>query len=309
MRKFILVFMAVCVCFSFGVSTVFAKGDKPEEKATTGKKFDGVTLKIFANSHAPMLKAVQWSVDVVKEKYGITLLMDEAAYGVQLQKVTDAFVSGAAQYDIIDGAHQWTGGWYEAGYIEALDPFIAKDPDFDKSIYVDKAYKINSTFAGKQVGLPFNMEGRLMFYRKDIFEKEGLKVPTNLKEWVEVVKYFDANRSKYPDGFYGAVYMYAVEQGAAYPVEQYWGLFDWDRFNTSNGFWDDNFQNIMDEDLLTESFKFWAYDCHDRSLAPDPLRYASRPGQRRDKKKYRSSQHRLRSAYVGRLGFDHGFLE
>ena len=264
MKKLLLIFLALCIVFSFGALTTFARGGKddagPDETAPTagGKKFEGVTLKIFANSHEPMLKANKWSVDVVKEKFGITLLMDEAAYGVQLQKATDAFIAGTGQYDIVVAAHQWTGGWYEAGYIEALDPFIAKDPDFDKSIYVEKAYKINSTFAGKQVGLPFNMEGRLMFYRKDIFKQEGLKVPTNLQEWVKVVKYFDANRSKFPDGFYGAVYMYAVEQGAAYPIEQYWGMFDWDSFNTSNGFWDDNFQNIMDEDKLTESFKFWA---------------------------------------------------
>ena len=27
-----------------------------------------------------------------------------------------------------------------------------------------------------------------MFYRKDIFEKEGFKVPTNLEEWLNIVQ-------------------------------------------------------------------------------------------------------------------------
>ncbi len=270
MRKGFIILLAIFICCAVGAVSVYAGGDKekeqkaaPEaaekavEKAKTGKPFDGVTLRIFANSHEPMLKANKWSVDVVKEKFGITLLMDEAPYGTQYEKATSAFVAGTGQYDIIVAAHQWTGGWTEAGYLEPLDPFIKADPDFDPSIYVQKAYNINSTFSGKQVGLPFNMEGRLMFYRKDIFDQEGLKVPTTINEWMNVLEYFEKNKSKFPDDFYGACYMYGAEQGAAYPFEQYWGLFDWDSANTTNGFWDENFQNIMDVDLLAESFQFW----------------------------------------------------
>ena len=65
---------------------------------------------------------------------------------------------------------------------------IKNDPEFDPSIYVEKAYQINSEWKGIQYALPFNMEGRLMFYRKDIFEKEGFKVPTNLEEWLNIVQ-------------------------------------------------------------------------------------------------------------------------
>ena len=57
------------------------------------KRFDGVTLKVFANSHDPMLKAVKWSIPVVKEKFGIDILMDEAPYGTQFDKAMSAFVA------------------------------------------------------------------------------------------------------------------------------------------------------------------------------------------------------------------------
>jgi ABC-type glycerol-3-phosphate transport system substrate-binding protein len=213
----------------------------------TGKlPFEGVTLRIFANSHDPMLNAVKWSVPVVKEKLGITLLMDEAAYGVQYEKAMSAFASGAGQYDLIVAAHQWTVGWTEAGYLEPLDKYIKADKEFKADIYGQKAYTINSTVNGKQVGLPFNMEGRLMFYRKDIFEAEGLKVPTTEKELLEAVKYFHSNlakmRQKYGSDFYGATYMYGAEQGPAYPFSTYWGKFNWKKHKTDNGFWDENYR-------------------------------------------------------------------
>ena len=217
------------------------------------KPFEGVTLSILANSHEPMLKANKWSVDVMKEKFGITIEIDEEPYGTEYDKAMSNFIAHTGAYDIIVGAHQWTGGWADPGFIIPLDDYIANDPDFDQSAYVQKAYEINTEWNGQQYGLPFNMEGRLMFYRKDIFEQEGLEVPTTTEEWLETVKYLAAETDT------PACYMYGAEQAPAYPHEYYWGKFDWDSYNTINGYWDaDTHQNIMDEELFAESLKFWA---------------------------------------------------
>ena len=87
MRKYLIAIMAALVCIAFISPAAFAKD----------KRFDGVTLKVFANSHEPMLRANKWSIDVVKEKYGIDILMDEAPYGTQYEKATSAFVAGSGQ--------------------------------------------------------------------------------------------------------------------------------------------------------------------------------------------------------------------
>ena len=223
--------------------------------AEVTKKFEGMTLKVFANSHEPMLKVNQWAVGVMKEKYGVTVLMDQEPYGTQYNKAMTNFIAHTGQYDVIVAAMQWTGGWVDAGFIVPLDEYIAKDPSFDPSVYVEKAYTTNSTYEGKQIAVPFNMEGRLMFYRKDIFEKEGLSVPTNRDEWLKIVKYF-YNNPKYPD-FYGACYMYGAQQGPNQPIETYWDLFDWNSVKTENGLWDDNMQNCLDKDAMIKALNFW----------------------------------------------------
>ena len=226
MKKALVLLSVICLVAGLAIPAAAQK-----------KPFAGVTVRVFANSHDPMLKAVKWSIPIAKEKLGIDILMDEAAYGVQYEKATSAFASGSGQYDIIVAAHQWTGGWAEAGYLEPLDPFIKADKEFDPSIYNQKAYTINSTVNGKQFGLPFNMEGRLMFYRKDIFTAEKLKVPTTEKEWLDAVKYFSTNlskmRGKYGSDFYGATYMYGAEQGPAYPFSTYWKKFNWNKSRMS----------------------------------------------------------------------------
>jgi maltose-binding protein MalE len=105
MKKYLIAVIAVLVCYSLISPVAFAKD----------KRFDGVTLKVFANSHEPMLRANKWSIDVVKEKFGIDILMDESPYGTQYEKATSAFVAGTGQYDIIVAAHQWTGGGPKPG--------------------------------------------------------------------------------------------------------------------------------------------------------------------------------------------------
>jgi ABC-type glycerol-3-phosphate transport system substrate-binding protein len=127
MKKALVLLSIVCLVVGLAIPAAAQK-----------KPFDGVTLRVFANSHDPMLKAVKWSIAAAKEKLGIDILMDEAAYGVQYEKATSAFASGAGQYDIIVAAHQWTGGWAEAGYLAPLDPFIKADKDFDPGIYNQK---------------------------------------------------------------------------------------------------------------------------------------------------------------------------
>jgi len=223
------------------------------------KPFDGVTLRIFANSHPPMLKAVEWSIPVVKEKFGINLLIDQASYGVQFEKANTDLMSGAGTYDIIVMARQWIGAWADADFIVPVNSFIDADPEFSPDVYVEKAYKVCTLWPepeGKNYGLPFNMEGRVVFYRKDIFEKEGLFIPTNPKDWLDIVRYF-YNNPEYPD-FYGAGYMYGTEQGSEYLCETYQMLFDWwNHPGSVNGFWDENHQNVINRDALVQAIRFW----------------------------------------------------
>ncbi len=43
-------------------------------------------------------------------------------------------------------------------------------------------------YEGKQVGIPWNVDARCIYYRKDFFEEKGLKEPKNWDEFIEVAK-------------------------------------------------------------------------------------------------------------------------
>ena len=71
MKKVSVLLLAALLCMA--AAPVFAGGGKegtPQPAAGAGgRPFEGVTLRIFANSHEPMLRAVKWSVPVVKKNW------------------------------------------------------------------------------------------------------------------------------------------------------------------------------------------------------------------------------------------------
>ena len=72
------------------------------------------------------------------------------------------------------------------GWIEPLDEYL-KDPDFDWDDFSSapmEQIKIKSD--GAIGALPLYSSVQLMFYRKDVFEEKGVKVPTNYDELLDV---------------------------------------------------------------------------------------------------------------------------
>ena len=97
------------------------------------------------------------------------------------------------------------------GWVEPLDKYIADSsltaPDWDFNDFFSTLIKANSWNGevGKGVGegslyaLPVNEEGYALFYRRSIFQKEGIRVPRTWNELLQVAarlngKVFDSQK-------------------------------------------------------------------------------------------------------------------
>jgi len=59
------------------------------------------------------------------------------------------------------------------------------------------------SYKGVPYAAPMTFEGDIMFYRKDLFEAEGIAVPNNLEEYLQVVKHFNRPPDLYGTGTRG----------------------------------------------------------------------------------------------------------
>lgn len=87
--------------------------------------------------------------------------------------------------DVIEGLLEDTAGYVSADLISPLDDlFNAWD---ESDMFVESTLdplRIN----GKLYGIPYNTNARAMLYRKDIFEENGLEVPTTWADFVETAR-------------------------------------------------------------------------------------------------------------------------
>ena len=101
--------------------------------------------------------------------------------------------SGSGMYDMVQmPACGVTVKWARAGWVEPLDPYI-KNPQLtdaawlDVNDYVQKWIDV-MRYKGNLYGLPSYGESDILFYRTDLFEKYGVKVPTTLDELEEAAR-------------------------------------------------------------------------------------------------------------------------
>lgn len=139
----------------------------------------------WAGPHADFQK------EIVKEYAGGKITIDDVDYGNLKQKQLLSFQAAAGtagNYDVVWVNSQWMKEYTDAGYLYELNDLI-KETGLDTGIY-NKGMMDGCVFDGRIYGLPTYAQCLIIAYDSAAFEKEGLKVPANTAELIEVAKHF-----------------------------------------------------------------------------------------------------------------------
>jgi len=90
-------------------------------------------------------------------------------------------ISGGQAPDLANGASTWLSEWLSIDEIMSLDGLLPKE---FLGAFAPSGLKA-FTHKGRLMGLPYFLDPRAMYFRKDLFEKEGLAPP---KTWDDVIK-------------------------------------------------------------------------------------------------------------------------
>lgn len=178
--KWLLVVLAMVflvVAMGCGSNTQTAK---PE-----GQKFSGTTIRFLASNH-PYPEAIKAMIPEFEKKTGMKVNMESYFEDQLTQKLTVELTSGSSTVDVFmtrplqEGRLFAKNNWYQPlnTYIKdtAKTPAAWNWGDFPKSTVDAVTIKDNIT------SVPLVTEWEMLFYRKDLFEKAGLKPPTTLEE-------------------------------------------------------------------------------------------------------------------------------
>ncbi len=163
----------------------------------------------------PNVNFITWNEDYVtalkneiprfEKDTGIKVTWKLLSEDIVRERVLIDLASHAGEFDLV-----LTDVWIlpeqvEAGYLEPLDKFEKEDPRFKRDLWYPQFLKA-LTYKDHLYALPTESFGAAMVYRKDLFDKHGIKTPTTIDELEDAAKKLIIDTDK--DGkidIYGAV--------------------------------------------------------------------------------------------------------
>ena len=157
-----------------------------------GKPYAGTEVNLLTVV-APQFKAHEDRLGEFEALTGIKVKYQYVPFASTREKLTAELVGQSAQYDVLSTMDVWGPSMYQL--FEPLNTMLA-----EKKIDMDSRYPYAHLRAardgngnGKNIlGFPIRGHVQLMFYRRDIFEKLGLKAPGTWDDMVEAGKLITA---------------------------------------------------------------------------------------------------------------------
>ncbi len=161
--------------------------------------YEGTTLVVNFPAH-PHYNAVLEVLPEFTEQTGIEVEVDQLQYLKMRERQTLELTKDEGDYDLISYVVFSKADYVYADQLENLAKYFMNprlaDPNYDASDLID-GYVANIGVAGGEkgylpgktgslFGIPFGSETSVLAYRKDIFEKHGIDVPTNYDQLLEV---------------------------------------------------------------------------------------------------------------------------
>jgi multiple sugar transport system substrate-binding protein len=173
-------------------------------RAQSTPKVASITMVI---NQSPWFDGFRRLVEQYQKETGNHIELDVNPYAGALDKIRNSLRAGSGSYDLLAIDNNWMVEFFDGGFlapVHDVDPAFRLDPQvstYGGTIYWNEKLRTFDPRGGKLMGVPVNGNVEVFYYRKDLYDKHGLKVP---ETWDEVL----ANAQKLNDGsrVYGFVH-------------------------------------------------------------------------------------------------------
>lgn len=149
------------------------------------QQFKGTQLRVLLNKH-PWQAGIEPYLKDFEALTGIKLIVEVYPEDQFRAKTLVELASGASSIDVFmtmpaqEGLKYMRAGWYQPVDAFLKDPSLTA-PDYNWNDFLDKT-RDAMVIEGKLIGPPIQVENASLMYRKDVFRKYNVKVPTTLNE-------------------------------------------------------------------------------------------------------------------------------
>lgn len=143
---------------------------------------DGTTTLRFWAMGREAEVAAELIAGFEREHPGVRVKVEQLPWTAAHEKLLTAF-AGDATPDLAQVGNTWLPEMQALGALQPLEPWIARTPALQPADYFDGIWATNAP-AGQRVGLPWYVDTRLLFVRRDLLQRAGIpRIPQDWDTW------------------------------------------------------------------------------------------------------------------------------
>jgi multiple sugar transport system substrate-binding protein len=185
--------------------------------SSTNLEFSGTTIRVVTFTGPQIAEPLQRRAPDFEKKTGAKVQIITVPFSDLYQKLLTDFATKTNSYDATVFDPQWMGDYVPSGYLEDLTDRVQKDSALQWNDISPFFRDFSATFKGKVYTVPLDGDFQMVYYRKDLLQKDGLKPPETWQDYIEIAKKYQGKDLK-GDGKPGFGSCMAMKRSA----QSYW---------------------------------------------------------------------------------------
>ncbi|TMD15190.1 MAG: extracellular solute-binding protein [Chloroflexi bacterium] len=157
---------------------------------STGNKFSGVTVRVVTFTGPQIAEPLQRRAPDFEKATGAKVQVITVPFSDLYQKVLTDFATKTNSYDATVFDPQWMGDYVPPGYLEDLTDRVQNDSTLQWNDIAPFFRDFSATFKGRVYTIPLDGDFQMVYYRKDLLQKDGLQPPVTWQDYIAIAKHF-----------------------------------------------------------------------------------------------------------------------
>ncbi|HYR50649.1 MAG TPA: sugar ABC transporter substrate-binding protein [Candidatus Eisenbacteria bacterium] len=157
---------------------------------SSNQQFSGTTIRVVTFTGPQIAEPLQRRAPDFEKATGAKVQIITVPFSDLYQKLLTDFATKTNSYDATVFDPQWMGDYVPSGYLEDLTDRVQKDSALQWNDIAPFFRDFSATFKGKVYTIPLDGDFQMVYYRKDILDKDGVKPPETWQDYINIAKQY-----------------------------------------------------------------------------------------------------------------------
>src|SRR3989449_1327421 len=157
---------------------------------SSNQSFSGTTIRVVTFTGPQIAEPLQRRAPDFEKATGAKVQVITVPFSDLYQKLLTDFATKTNSYDATVFDPQWMGDYVPPGYLEDLTDRVKNDSALQWNDIAPFFRDFSATFKGHVYTVPLDGDFQMVYYRKDLLQRDGLTAPETWQDYISIAKHF-----------------------------------------------------------------------------------------------------------------------